>query len=196
MPDLPPDDPAFLNAYAKAAGVRPRRPSREGSIASGVELYQASDQFRALAQGTRDARRRMLDDVAERYGNASRRDLESKHITKDLSGFSAHARNNRLKMWRGFCKWMVEHDDLPHDPSDGLKKSPITKSDGHVPWSHDEIEAFRTYWPLGSVERLEEVKRYIRDFSKREALSRAKEEQKVPRRGEKQCIIKVLERYW
>ena len=154
MPDLPPDDPAFLTAYAKAAGVRPRRASREGSIASGIELYKASDQFRALAQGTRNARRRMLDDVAERYGHASRRDLASKHITKDLSGFSAHTRNNRLKMWRGFCKWMVEHDELPHDPSDGLKKSPTTKSDGHVPWSHDEIEAFRAYWPLGSVERL------------------------------------------
>ena len=90
MPDLPPDDPAFLNAYAKAAGVRPQHPSREGSIASGVELYKASDQFRALAQGTRDARRRMLDDVAERYGHASRCDLAPKHITKDLSGFCAH----------------------------------------------------------------------------------------------------------
>ncbi len=154
MPDLPEDHPEFLAAYAKAAGVKPRRPSREGSLAAGFELYKASDAFAALAVGTRDARRRMIDDAAKRYGHANRASLAARHIEHDLRRFRGHARNNRLKMWRGFCKWMVEHDRLEHDPSDGLKKSATAKSKGHPPWTADQIEAFRGYWPIGSIERL------------------------------------------
>lgn len=154
MPDLPMDHPQFLAAYAEAAGVQPRRPVREGSLAAGLDLYKASDAFAALATGTRDARRRMIDDAAERYGHANRADLRAAHIEKDLSRFNGHARNNRLKMWRGFCAWMVEHDGLEKDPSDGIKRAKTAKSHGHTPWSAEEIDSFRACWPLGSIERL------------------------------------------
>lgn len=154
MPDLPPDHPEFLAAYARAAGVTPRRPTREGTLAAGVELYKASDAFAALAPGTREARRRMLDDVADRYGHGTRSDLAARHIEKDLARFRGHARNNRLKMWRGLCKFLVEHDGLPRDPSDGIRRAKTAKSAGHTPWTQDDVEAFRNHWPLGTVERL------------------------------------------
>ncbi len=28
------------------------------------------------------------------------------------------------------------------------------KSDGHIPWSTEEVEAFRAFWPIGTMERL------------------------------------------
>lgn len=72
MPDLPPDHPDFLAAYAEAAGstkpVRVRTSS--GSLALAVEGYLKSDVFLVgLAEGTRVARRRMLDEIRERYGH-------------------------------------------------------------------------------------------------------------------------------
>lgn len=154
MPDLPTDHPGFLAAYAKAAGVKPRAPMREGSLASGLTLYKGSDAFAALAPATRAVRIRMLDDLAQRYRHANRVELAERHIEADLAQFKGHARNSRLKAWRGYCAWMKDHDRLSRDPSDGIKRAKIAKSDGHTPWSIEEIEAFRTHWPIGTVERL------------------------------------------
>jgi integrase len=154
MPDLPTDHPEFLAAYAKAAGVAPRPPLREGSLASGLALYKGSDSFAALAASTRATRARMLDDMAQRYGHANRAELAARHIEADLAQFKGHARNNRLKAWRGFCAWLTDHDGLTSDPSDGIKRAKTAKSDGHTPWAIEDVEAFRAHWPLGTAERL------------------------------------------
>ncbi len=154
MPDLPMNHPKFLAAYAKAAGVMPRAPVVSGSLAAAVELYKGSDDFAFLAAGTRAARRRMLDDLAINYGHARTQHLRGEHIKKDLARFSGHARNNHLKMWRGFCKFLVDHYRLDADPSDGIKRSKVAKSDGHVPWNTDQVARFRDYWHIGTMERL------------------------------------------
>jgi len=154
MPDLPMDHPQFLAAYAQAAGVVPRAPVVSGSLAAAVALYKASDDFALLAPGTRAARRRMLDDVALRYGHGRTAHLGKEHIEKDLARFSGHARNNHLKMWRGFCKFLIDHYRMEHDPSDGIKRAKVAKSDGHIPWNTDQVEAFRQCWAIGTMERL------------------------------------------
>lgn len=154
MPDLPMDHPAFLAAYAKAAGVTPRAPVMDGSLSAAVQLYKASDAFALLSAGTRSSRRPMLDQLAQKYGHGRRDGLSAKHIEKDLSRFTGHARNNHLKMWRGFCAWLVDHYRLGVNPSDGIKRSKTAKSDGHLPWSEGEIEKFREFWPIGTMERL------------------------------------------
>ncbi len=157
MPDLPPDHPNFLSAYAKADGssietVRPRAGS--GSLGFAVEAYLKSDVFLvALADGTRAVRRRMLDEIRQRYGHGRIIDLQTKHIEADLSRFTGHARNNHLKVWRGLGKWLAETYKIT-DPTVGAKKAPVAQSDGHPPWSEDEIEAFRAYWPFHTPERL------------------------------------------
>jgi integrase len=154
MPDAPKDDPRFLAAYAKAAGETPRAPVVRGSIASAMALYKASEDFAHLSTGTRAARRPMLDEVAQMYGFGRVKGLQQKHIQKDLERFSGHAHNNHLKMWRGFCKWMQYQYKLESDPSDGIKRAKTAKSDGHIPWDTDQIEQFRAYWPIGTMERL------------------------------------------
>jgi len=129
-------------------------PVVSGSLAASVALYKADDAFAILAESTRDSRRRMLDSVAEQYGFARAEQLEQKHIRKDLSQYSGNPHNSRLKHWRGFCKFLVLHYNLNVDPSDGIKRAPTRKTDGHNPWSADQIEQFRAYWPIGSNERL------------------------------------------
>lgn len=154
MPDLPMDDPAFLAAYAKAAGVTPRAPVVAGHLSAAVALYKAHDDFRMLASGTIAQRRTMLDQVAVLYGHAPVDGLGRVHIEKDLSRFSGHARINHLKMWRGFCAWMMGHYRLTTNPSDGIKRAKTKKTTGHKPWSQDDIAAYRAHWPIGSMERL------------------------------------------
>lgn len=154
MPDLPSDHPQFLGAYAKAAGGKARKLTRDGSLGAAFEIYKASDAFALLSASTRDTRRRMIDEAREMYGHANRSELAKHHIEKDLSRFTSHARNNHLRMWRGFCAWMVDHYNLTVDPSDGIKRARTVKSDGHEPWSEHEIKVFRTFWPIGTMQRL------------------------------------------
>lgn len=154
MPDLPADHPEFLAAYAKAAGIKPRAIVMRGSLGAALTLYKASEDFALLAATTRAQRRPILDDLIERYGHAAREGLARKHIEKDLDRFTGSVRNNHLKTWRGFCAWLVDHCKLTENPSDGIRKSKVAKSDGHIPWDDDQIATFRDYWPVGSMERL------------------------------------------
>ena len=154
MPDLPPDHPEFLAAYAKGAGVSPRALVTRGSLGAALTLYKASDCFSLLATTTKSLRRPILDDLIELYGHASREGLARRHIDKDLDRFTGSVRNNHLKVWRGFCAWMVDHYKLAENPSDGIKKSKVAKTDGHIPWDEDQTTKFRAYWPIGTMERL------------------------------------------
>ncbi|TQM94944.1 tyrosine-type recombinase/integrase [Roseinatronobacter monicus] len=156
MPDRPPDHPDFLAAYAAAAGsTRPVRAKADsGSLALAVEGYLKSDVFLVgLKEGTRSARRPMLDEIRERYGHGRVIDLRTKHIEADLMRFTGHARNNHLKAWRGFGKWLAVTYKIA-DPTTGARKAPVAQSDGHPPWSETEVETFRAYWPIDTPERL------------------------------------------
>lgn len=154
MPDLPMDHPNFLAAYAKAAGVTPRAPVRDGSLGAAMQLYKASDSFALLAPGTRAARRPMLDEAMQKYGQGDRNHLAARHIEKDLTRFTGHARNNHLKMWRSLCAWMLDHYHMSINPSDGIKRVKTAKTDGHIPWTAEEVKTFRAFWPISTMERL------------------------------------------
>lgn len=155
MPDLPPEHQGFLDAYAAASGTevlhKPR--PRPGSIALAVPRYLKSESFEALASGTRSSRRGLLDEIRQNHGTGLVRDLQSKHVESALQRFSGHARNNRLKVWRGFGKWLADTYKID-DPSEHVKKSPVRKSDGRLPWTEGEIAGFRNHWAIGTPERL------------------------------------------
>lgn len=155
MPDLPTNDPKFLAAYVVAAGDRPRSPTVTGSIAAAITAYKKSDSFmNGLAASTRSTRRRILDDLAERYGHGRLADLQPRHIQADLDRFSGHVANGRLRVWRGLCAWLVETSLVKTNPSEGLRRKKVAKSEGHVPWSRSEVLQFREHWPIGTPARL------------------------------------------
>lgn len=153
MPDAAPDHPMFLLAYAEAAGVTPRPRAKTGTIAAAIQAYKRSDSFLVLGASTRATRGRVLDKLVQDYGYAKTADLAQRHINADLDKFNGHPRNNRLKVWRGFGRWLHEAMGI-NDPSEGLKKSRTQKTDGHVPWSVEDIASFRAHWCIGSMERL------------------------------------------
>lgn len=155
LPDYPTDHPKFLSAYAQASGEVPRAPVRSGTIAAAVIAYKASEAFRVeLAASTRSRRRTTLDEITERYGAGRIADLRDNHIKADLARFSEHARNNRLKVWRAFCKWAAEEYKLSLNPAETVRRSKTAKSDGHKPWTIADVEAYRARWPIGTMERL------------------------------------------
>ena len=154
LPDFAMDDPRFLAAYAAAAGVEPRAPVLAGSIAAARERYLRSDDWAALSKGTQNRRRVVIDDLAARYGAGRLGDLRREHLEADLARFAGWAHNNRLKAWRHFCAWLVVERLVPVNPSDGIRRRRTAASDGHQPWTAEDVAAFRAHWPLASPQRL------------------------------------------
>lgn len=158
LPDLPHNHPKFIAAYAAAQQdvmTAPRRIRAEtGTLAAMIEAYKASDTFLALRQSTRGVRRNQLDKLAQTYGTAKASDLRTRHIQTDINKIPGHAANNRLKVWRALCRWAAQAGLLVEDPAIAVRKKPMPKSAGHIPWSAEEIETFREFWKIGTPERL------------------------------------------
>lgn len=158
LPDLPPDSPGFLAAYAEAA-KEARKPAPgalypAGSIGAACAAYEASDAFLRLAKATRDMRRRILYRIMSSYGQAALKDLAPRHIEKDLSAFPPHPANNRLKAWRAFCAWAKDAGLIQSDPAKDLSPRRAPKSDGHEQWTRDDLDQARAAWPYGTRQRL------------------------------------------
>lgn len=156
MPDLPPEDPAFLAAYlavSNGQSVEPEKPIT-GTIAAGIAAYMRSDVFMALAPSTRGVWRRYLDDIRQRYGRATMETLQPKYIRQDLALFAAHPANNRLKVWRGLCKWWLDAGLIEENPAKHVDRRKTPPAQGATPWSREDMQTFRNHWPVGTQERL------------------------------------------
>lgn len=156
LPDLRPDDPQFLDAYVKVSkGAAPEpEPAVTGTIAAGIAAYLASDVYLGLAASTRSVWRRFLDDFRKRYGKGTMATLQPKHIRQDLAKYPAHPANNRLKVWRGLCKWWLSAGLIDDNPAKQVERRATPKAQGAVPWSREDMRSFRNHWPVGSPERL------------------------------------------
>ena len=152
MPDAPMGSVVFLKAYTEAAGVTPIRPIIKGSLAAAVSKYIASPHFTTMAPLTQGVRRRALARIQETAG--SEKALTPDVIRADLKNYHGHAQHTQLKMWRGFCKYLMHIDALKIDPSKDMVRAPVKKSDGHIPWTHDDIEMFRNHHALNTHPRM------------------------------------------
>jgi integrase len=157
MPDLPKDDPRFVRAWAAAMDAQPILPGRQprkGTIASGVLAYRKSEAFANLAPATREYRSRILNKIEKAYGRALMADLEPRHIRTDLRKLEPHPANHRLKVWRALCAFWTREDMIEHDPARVVSKPTLPASDGHRPWTREDVETFRAHWPVGTMQRL------------------------------------------
>jgi integrase len=156
MPDLPQDAPAFLKAYAEAAekSKAPAGAHAKGSIHEAMTAYLASPAIARLSPATRARRRRQIDGMRKKYGAAMLRGLLPRHIRKDLSDLSGHAANDRLKTWRGFCKWAVRTGRVDTDPAREVEKPELPQSEGFTPWTEADVAMFRAHWAIGTPQRL------------------------------------------
>lgn len=156
MPDLPPEDPAFLLAYAAAMGMaKPPAPRPiTGTIGAGIEAFMRADHYLAVSKGTRDIWRRHLDKITASYGTARATELAPEHIRADLGKHQGNTAVQRLKVWRALCSWWHEAGLTPINATTGIRKPKVAKTDGHPPWTRADVAKFRDHWPIDSRERL------------------------------------------
>lgn len=154
----PIDTPDFLAAYGKALSeAREAKPSiraAHGTVASLCEVFKSGTLYQTYSSSYRSTLDRHMSLITESYGPAKIATLKPKHIRVDLSKLKPHAANNRLKTWRLLCELAYEHGLSPICATDGVKRGRLPKSDGHKPWTKEDIAAYRKRWPIGTVQRL------------------------------------------
>lgn len=155
MPDAHSGSPKFLAAYLAAQGEPvTATKSKTGTIAAAVTAFIASDEYLSKASTTRAVWRRGLDDIRTRYGTGMLADLADRHIRTDLARLKPNPANQRLQIWRAACGWWLESGLAKQNPTKGIDKRKTPKSDGHQPWTKDDVERFREHWPIGTDQRL------------------------------------------
>jgi integrase len=163
LPGLP-GSPEFLEAYVAASKQEaPGKMQRllRGTVDATIAGYYTSQQWRELAQGTKNGRRRLLEQLRTRCGDKPIAKLQRDHIVAWLAEGTPGAARNRLSAVRELMRFAVETGLRPDDPTEGIKSpKPARKDDdddsedGHRTWADDEIAQFEAHWPIGSKPRL------------------------------------------
>ncbi|MEJ6397005.1 tyrosine-type recombinase/integrase [Yoonia sp. 208BN28-4] len=158
--DIPENHPDFIAAWQQAETGGQQRKSRKtpGSIAWGCETYLASGDYLDLSDGYRPVIRRHVDAIKTQCEAATPtpmlRDLDASAIRADLSPLRPTVAASRLKAWRKLTAFWFESGATHNNASDGVRRKPIPKSDGHTPWQAADLKKFRKHWPIGTPQRL------------------------------------------
>lgn len=152
----PLDSPEFLARYSAALGDDGQKSRRvkENSVAAVCNAFKAGTTYKTKSDAYRGTLDRHMAAISDAYGDAPIAGVKPHHIRADLNRLKPHAANDRLKTWRLLCTFANESNLSPINATDGVKRGALPKSDGHTPWSADDIAAFRAQWGIGTIQRL------------------------------------------
>lgn len=155
-----PGSPGFLSAYEAAAG-KPvtegagQERTHPGSISALVVAYYETAGWSELRPSTQRDYRYQLDAFRAVHGTKRVATIEPKHVEAIIHAVGAKpgaALNLRRRLHKIFAlaKKLGWRTDNPVEPAERTR----TRSEGHVPWSEDDISRFEARWPSGTRERL------------------------------------------
>lgn len=157
-----PGSEEFMAAYqaALAGATAPKLEAgaartMPGTVAALVARYYRSAAFVGLAESTRSTYRGIIENFREKHGHRSIAQLDRETIKQLHANKAATpaAANNFLRIVRMLLDFAVDEQMLTANPAVGVKAMRY-KSDGHAPWTAEQIETFRKHHPLGTRARL------------------------------------------
>jgi len=154
LPDLLPEDPAFLRAYADATRDAPvATRAKAGTISAVAETDLRSDRHKMFSDGYRRIILRHVDAIRNQADDALMRDLRAEHIQADLLALTPVQARDRTKARRLICLRALDLHLIPADPFEGVRCPVPLQHTGHPAWTREQGEAFRGSWPIGSPQR-------------------------------------------
>lgn len=155
LPGIP-GSAEFMAAYAAAnsASREPAKPEPQaGSIAHLIARYQASTEFRNLADSTKQSYRRVFTAFAEKHGHRRADQLGRKHIEAIIAaeGDKDGAAHYLLKRLRTLMRFGVRAELIARDPTAGI---PLPKIGEVHTWTDAELRTYEDRWPIGTKQRL------------------------------------------
>src|SRR5262249_14991205 len=125
------------------------------SVAAAITGYFASSHFTDLAEGTRRARRQVLERFRAEHGDKSIAALQRVHVERMVAakGATPGAALNFLTALRGLMHFAVTVGLRADDPTTAVHR-PKRRSSGIYPWTEEDIARFAATHPIGTRERL------------------------------------------
>jgi integrase len=153
-----PGSEEFMATYTAALAEAPRREigasrTQAGTVNAAVIAYYTDASFRALAPGTQQMRRAILERFRADYGKRRIALLQRAHIINLLGAKKPFAARNWLKALRGLMQFLVASGQCADDPTMGVKVAKARAGERHS-WTEDEISAFELKYPVGTRARL------------------------------------------
>lgn len=157
LPDgIPETHPDFIAAYLaaerKEVAVTRSRRAEPGTLAALVVSALRAWERESLSAEYMQMLRRHCDAIRADYGHVQPRAIRSRHVEADISALTPNVANDRLKAWRRIMKHGKATGEVLELPTVGIEKRAV-RTDGHSPWSADDIMKFRARWPIGTVAR-------------------------------------------
>jgi integrase len=159
LPGLPGSE-EFMAAYAMALDAVPDRHeigasgTLPGTINALIVDYYRSIGWDNFSEDTRRTQRRIIERFRADHGDKRVALLRREHIEKMLTQVAKpSAKRHLLKTIRGLVRFAIP-TMLKVDPTEGIANIKLPKSKGHHTWMDEEIEQYRTYWRLGTQQRL------------------------------------------
>ncbi|MDO6965818.1 tyrosine-type recombinase/integrase [Rhizobium alvei] len=152
-------DKEFMEAHRRLlAGetIAPKRPAGKMTLQWLVDQYQESAAFKQLSPATQSVRRNMYKNVCKGdAGSALLSQIGRATIAggRDKRADTPFAAISFMKMMSYLFEWGVDAGYMDENPCKGVKR-PKVKTDGHKPWSEEDIIAFYRKHPAGSQARL------------------------------------------
>ena len=150
-------DQIFSMALQKIEELKSQksRSYETGTVSQIVEEYLKSSDYSLLASSTKKTYRTQLDKLREQHGHRLLNDLKNYQIRKIMDSFSDNPNqaNTFLRYIKMVCRFAASRGLIEHDPTTNIRRLK-TKSKGHLDWPDELIEQFRSFWPIGSKQRL------------------------------------------
>lgn len=144
---------AVINGAPQEVGAARTEP---GTINELLVSYYSSPEYRGLAEGSTRKNYKATLERLLRAKNGHKRvaELTRQGVITLRDKLEPNASNNLLRAMRHLCRYAVERGKLKVDPTIGLKKVKLGKSDGFHTWTLGEIEQFEARHPVGTRARL------------------------------------------
>jgi len=125
-----------------------------GTISALCVLYYKSAEFNAITADTQRRRRKTIEEFRIKNGTKRVATITTDDIRR-MMGLIENIYEKRVwfKAVRALFKAGVP-SLRSNNPTDDIPSVKLPKTDGHLPWSDDEIQQYRDFWKLGSQERL------------------------------------------
>jgi integrase len=151
----------FRTAYAAALGgghtaaIEPgANRTKPGSVTALIAAYVGTSEFKNLAQETRRQRWSIMRGLQNDAGGNPVRLLTKEHLYRKLSTLTPFMHRNWDRALKPLFAYAVETGMTKVNPFDGIKKPKLPKTNGFRAWTESEVERFRAFWKLGTMERL------------------------------------------
>jgi integrase len=138
---------AYNAALKSKAEVGADLRSGAGSVSASIASYFASQQWGALADGTRAMQRRILERFRAQYGQWPLRQLNENFLTAYLEPMKPSAARSTFKALRGWLR------HARHDVTRGMP-TPKVKTNKHLSWPPELIAQFEACHRVGTKARL------------------------------------------